>query len=87
MGSVLSEALCSLVAAHWEATIEDRRPELERDRLIPTGVGKVTDWVRSIDHVDDKLSQSKLLCPECLNVFQQQTLPPQVDSIPKGNPR
>ena len=52
--------------------------------MVPTGVGKITDWIRSIGHVDDKLSQAKLLCPECLNVFQQHALPPRVGFDSKG---
>ncbi len=69
MGSALSEVLCSLVAAHWGSTLEERRSDLEADRLVPAKIGKIYDWIRSIGHVDDKLSQSRILCPPCLNVF------------------
>ena len=78
MGSALSEVLCSLVAAHWECTLEERRRDLEEDRLVPRGIGRISDWIRSIGHVDDTLSQSRILCSTCLNAFQQHTLPPEV---------
>ena len=84
MGSALSEVLCSLVAAHWESTLEERRGELEADRLVPARLGKISDWIRWIGHVDDKLSQSRILCPSCLNIFQQRTLPPEVGFDCKG---
>ncbi len=70
MGSSLSEALCSLVACHFETLLELRILELTDGNLLPPVTQRAPEWTRSIGHADDLPSQSKVHCTRCLHRVQ-----------------
>ena len=71
MGSSMSEVVCSLVAAFYEYRFDARTHKLISEGFLPRGTVRVPDFVKSLGHVDDFLSQSRIHCRVCLNRVQQ----------------
>ena len=78
MGGVLSETVCSLVAAHYEQAFDGLTDQLVAQGCIPGDGSKASEWVAWTGHVDDMLGQSKILCEDCVIRVMQTLLPEEV---------
>jgi len=85
MGGKLSEVLCSLVAVHYEVMAAKGWKDLVRCHFIPQIATNLQEWIMSLGHVDDLLSISRVLCVDCLTLFQQRLLPEEVGYGVKGS--